>query len=100
MKYELIRKAIIDRRSLTCMYDGCIRSVSPHVLGKSAEGRFCMVAFQYAGARPDGLLSPAGEWCCFDIEKVGRLRENEDRWVAGSIGERPAGCVKDIEVKA
>ena len=98
MKYELIRQAIIERRSLTGTYDDCSRSFSPHILGESAEGRLCVIAFQYAGARPGGSLSSAGEWCCFDIEKISRLRENEDRWVAGPIGERPT--VKEISVKA
>jgi hypothetical protein len=100
MTYDIIREAIIDRRSLTCLYDNCIRFFSPHILGKDADGRECAVVFQYAGKRPDGLFPDVGEWCCFHVDGIRRLRANGDRWVAGPIGGRPAGCVHEVALKA
>jgi hypothetical protein len=99
--YETIRQAIIDRRSLTCTYDTCTRLFSPHILGKSLDGREFVIGFQYAGKRGDGPLSPGGEWCSFYLDEISRLRLNGDRWVAGPLGSRPTDWrTCEIDVKA
>ena len=100
MTYEILREAIVERRSLTCTYDGCIRFFSPHILGKSLDGRECVIGFQYAGKRSGEPLPDEGEWCCFVVEKISRLRLNGDRWVAGPLGGRSADWVHEIGVKA
>ena len=86
--YEIVRQAILKRRSLACVYDAYARFFSPHVLGKSSDGHITVVGFQYAGRRPEGPLPHDGDWCCFRLERLVWLRPAADRWTTGS----PLGC--------
>jgi len=100
MPGEIIREVIIERRSLTCTYDKCTRFFSPHILGRDADGRECVIGFQYAGKRPGGPLPPEGEWCCFYLDGIDRLHVNPDRWTAGPLAGRPIERVRKVDVRA
>jgi hypothetical protein len=100
MPGEIIREVIIERRSLTCTYDKCTRFFSPHILGRDADGRECVIGFQYAGKRPGGPLPPEGEWCCFYLDQIDGLHVNPDRWTAGPLAGRPTEQVREVRVRA
>lgn len=100
MNYETVRQAILNRRSLACVYDAHVRFFSPHILGKAPDGRITVVGFQYAGGRPEGRLLRNGEWCCFRLERVARLRPAPDKWTTGPLSSYPEGRVSAIDVSA
>ncbi len=97
--YQIIRRAIVDRRSLTAIYDNYVRHFSPHVLGKDRQFQTGVVGFQYGGGRPGGL-SAVGDWCFFALEGLRDLQPNGDGWVAGPNGNRPSGLIVTVDIYA
>jgi hypothetical protein len=57
------------------------------------------MAFQYAGqsSRP---LPIAGQWRCFEVDKLILPRVNQDNWHTGFDHGRPNTCVKQVDVEA
>jgi hypothetical protein len=98
MPYETIRKAIVDRASLTAHYDHYVRFFSPHALGARQDGGKAVLVYQYAGGKPGGLR-PSGEWACFDISGITSIARNADTWQRGDSLPRPR-CIKQVEVAA
>ena len=100
MSYDIVRKAILDRRSLTARYDGAVLHFSPHVLGRHADRSFRVVAFQYAVRGAD--LPPAeadrGRWRCLRLARLTRAVPNRDGWHSGHDLRRPLSCVVQIDV--
>ena len=97
MSYTIIRKAILDRRSLTARYDGAVLHFSPHVLGRHSDRSFRVVAFQYA-TRGDAVLPRGGRWRCLRLARLTRIAPNRDGWQSGHDLRRPLRCVTRIDV--
>ena len=51
MRYYFVRKAILERQSLTAFYENYVRRFTPHAIGKSRVGYAAVVVFQYGGGR-------------------------------------------------
>jgi hypothetical protein len=98
MSYEILKRAIEARQSLTGIYDDYLRCFSPHVLGKSTMGQPTVVGFQYGGRRPDGMLPPEGAWCVFVIDRLRGLDPNGDKWVTGPLESMPSGLMSVIDL--
>jgi hypothetical protein len=98
--YEIVRQAILKRRSLACVYDAYARFFSPHILGESFDGYITVVGFQYAGRRPEGPLPHDGDWCCFRLERLVWLRPAADRWTTGSLLACPVGRISVVDASA
>ena len=96
MSYTIVRKAILDRRSLTARYDGVVLHFSPHVLGRHADRSFRVVAFQYA-ARGAATLPRGGRWRCLRLARLTRVASNSDGWHSGHDLRRPLRCVVQID---
>ncbi len=97
--YRTVKEAIEQRQSLTGRYGSFERLFSPHILGKSDEGRDCLVGFQYGGGRPGGL-APLGEWCFFEIDGLHGVHPNVDPWRMGQLHERSDYLVAQVDVCA
>jgi hypothetical protein len=92
MSYDVIRQAILDRRSLTATYDGAVLHFSPHVLGRHPDRSLRVVAFQYVGD------TERGRWRCLALGRLERVGPNRDGWHSGHDRGRPTKCVVQIEV--
>jgi hypothetical protein len=99
MSYEIVRQAIVEHASLTAHYEDYIRHFSPHILGKHSNGAPVVIAFQYSGGKPGGLLG-SGEWCRFLLPRLHYVRRNGDRWLAGPIHGKPVDGLTEIDVAA
>jgi hypothetical protein len=99
MPYQTLRKAISERQSLTAIYDNYVRHFSPNVLGKDKSGSQRLLAYQYGGGRRGGL-SVGGAWLCRPVDGLRAVRLNGDKWQAGTLVGRLAGCVVEIDVSA
>jgi hypothetical protein len=97
MSYDIVRKAILDRRSLTARYDGAVLHFSPHVLGRHTDRSIRVVAFQYA-ARGAAVLPRGGRWRCLRLARLTRAAPNSDGWHSGHDLRRPLRCVVQIDV--
>jgi hypothetical protein len=97
--YEVIRKAILDRQSLSAVYENYVRHFSPHALGRSWTDVAMVVAYQYGGGRRGGL-PPRGAWAIFEIDGLKGLWHNGDDWFSGPASGTPLGAFRSVDVTA
>ena len=98
MSYEVLKRAIESRRSLTGIYDDYLRVFTPHILGKSTTGEPSVLCFQYGGGHPDGPLPHGGAWYLFAVNRLRRLEPNGDVWIAGPRDSKPLHLIAKIDV--
>jgi hypothetical protein len=99
MSYALVRQAILDRASLTAIYENYVRHFSPHMIGKHVNGVPIVVAYQYGGGKPGGLPS-SGEWYWYLVPRLHYVKRNSDKWLWGPIAGRPSNVIREIDVAA
>jgi len=98
--HTIVRRAILDRRSLSARYDGAVLHFSPHALGRHPDRSLRVVAFQYAGhgpARPPGDPD-RGRWRCLSVARLTQVVPNRDGWHSGHDRRRPVSCITDVVV--
>ncbi|MBV9460819.1 MAG: hypothetical protein JO141_25400 [Bradyrhizobium sp.] len=93
--YELIARAMADRRQVLCLYQGHPRALCPTILGHT-DGQECTLAYQFAGSAASGL-PPGGEWKCLRVSKID-VELRRGKWVTGSRHSKRQACVKDVDV--
>ena len=99
--YEVIRQAIMQRRSLSGVYDESMRFFSPVSLGRCADGEPGVIAYQYAGRYPGGRqVPPGGSWECFRLSRLRWLQPTADKWSIGPLGDKPNDFLRGSEVDA
>lgn len=98
MSYSLLRQAVLDRVSLTAMYQGRIRKFSPHSLGLDSGGDEHVMTYQYGGDSSKGLPL-GGEWRCFRVAGLSSITRNGDSWHTSTNHSRPNNCVTRIDVQ-
>lgn len=66
-----IDHAIEEHKKLEIVYDGVIREVAPHILGRSSTGQLILSTFQFHHS-----LDPFknNQWRSFIVEKIDSLR--------------------------
>lgn len=98
--YDIIRKAIQEKKCITCNYNGYIRRMSPHVIGISKKGVEQTLCYQYAGDSSKGLSTdPSKNWRCIEVVKISNLIINDDDFESASNHSRPQSCVDDVDVE-
>lgn len=97
--YEIIRHAILKRKSVSCFYNGYRRKMSPHVIGLK-NGRLQALFYQYGGESSSGLsLNPSRNWRCIPIDEIQNLVINDDAFHTANNHSRPQTCVDLIDVE-
>lgn len=75
--YQLIRKAIVEKKIVEAVYDGRLRIMCPHVIGQNKQGRDQVLCYQFGGessSRPiEGDGSP-NNWRCCVIDKFEKVQ--------------------------
>ena len=99
MTYEMIRRAIVEKRSLSAMYQGRMRHFSPHALGRSASGKVNVLALQYDG-ESSTPLPMGGQWRCFEVNLLESLVVNQDAFSSAPDKGGQSKCVIDVDVSA
>lgn len=90
---DTIIAAINARRSVTAIWKGRERLISPHAIGRDDHGHLKMVAYQYGGYS-SSRLPPGGEWRCFRVDDLTSVSVNSDPWHTNPIEHsRPNSCV-------
>jgi hypothetical protein len=93
--YQLLREAIIGRRSLRANYRDYFRMFCPYMLGTDLEGDRAVIVFQYDGGQPGGL--PAlGLWHTWKVAKMHSIGLAGDRWRCGELGDAPRLAIIDV----
>ena len=82
--YHIVRQAILDKCSLSAIYQNKTRHFCPHAIGRDDSGDINIMAFQYAG-QSSHRLPPNGEWRYFRVRGLSSVVRNGDAWHTGWI---------------
>lgn len=94
--YELITRAMAERKQVLCRYDGYRRELCPVILGHT-DGQEVVLAYQFAGESGSGLPR-SGQWKCLRLAKMTGARLRDGDWHAGAAHRRSQACVKDVDI--
>jgi hypothetical protein len=94
--YLLFREAILERKQVTCKYQGYFREVCPIIIGHT-RGQERVLAFQFGG-KSASPLPPEGEWKCLDLSKVENAEIREGPWHEGGRHTSTQRCVRHVDV--
>src|ERR1700686_5256191 len=78
--YALLRLAATRRQPVAATYDGLLRLLCPHVLGRKS-GRLHVFCYQFGGSSNRGLpLAPGrkGGWRCLGVERPSQVKLRAD----------------------
>ena len=99
--YELLRLAAARRQPVAAIYDGLLRLLCPHVLGRKS-GRLHVFCYQFGGSSNSGLpMAPdgVGDWRCLAVEKLSQVELRADAWQTEPRSSRQT-CVDEIDFDA
>jgi hypothetical protein len=74
--YGLRRISVSRKQPIAALYDGFLRLLCPHVLGRNKEGRLQAFGYQFGGSSGSGVLPGPdgwGRWRCMAIDKLSRV---------------------------
>jgi predicted nucleic acid-binding protein len=94
--FRLFHQAILERKQITCSYNGVRREVCPHILGHTAGDEKALV-YQFGGASTSRPLGK-GEWRCLSLAKVSDITLREGPWHTGSEHRKTQRCVENLYI--
>ena len=99
--YEILRVAAARRQPVTAIYDGLLRLLCPHVLGRKS-GRLHVFCYQFGGNSASGLGTASegkGAWRCLAVEKLSQVELRADAWHTEPRSP-PQTCIDEIDFDA
>jgi hypothetical protein len=94
--YKLFRRAILEEKQVTCVYNGHYRELCPHIIGYTNDEEK-VLAFQFGGSS-SSKLPPRGEWRCLLLANVEDVRLRAGPWREGGSHNQQQRCVEDIDL--
>jgi predicted nucleic acid-binding protein len=94
--FRLFHEAILNRKQITCMYQGFEREICPHILGHT-DGVESALAFQFGGTSSRGLPRK-GEWRCLRLAEAKNARMRDGDWYSGAGHQRTQRCVEAVYI--
>ena len=101
MSYDLVRRAIVDKKIIRAVYGGLYREMCPHVLG-TKHGRHQGLFYQFGGQSSSRPIQPDGSkdnWRCVEISKLSSVEMVEGVWHTAPNHSRPQTCVDVVDVE-
>lgn len=97
--YQIIRQAILDKSSISAIYQGYYREMSPHVIG-TKNGREQALFYQFGGESGSGTIVPNSKknWRCMSINELTEVKIIDKDWHTAENHNRPQDCVEIIDV--
>ena len=99
--YLLLRLAASRRRPVAATYDGLLRLLCPHVLGRKS-GWLHLFCYQVGGSSNSGLpMAPGrvGGWRCLAVERLSQVELHADAWHTEPRSPRQT-CIDEIDFDA
>lgn len=99
--YELLRVAAARRQPVAAVYDGLLRLLCPHVLGRKS-GRLHVFCYQFGGNSASGLATASegvGAWRCLAVEKLRQVELRVDAWHT-ELRSPQQTCIDEIDFDA
>jgi hypothetical protein len=100
-KYDLIRKAVVGKDSVSAWYHGHLRLFSPFLLGTKG-GDPHVLGYQFGGTS-EKTLGPEGDprnWRCLRLAELIRIKLLPGTWHAVPNGKGFQHCIDRVDVWA
>ena len=100
--YRLLWKSVNKRKPIEASYDGRLRLLCPHRLGRNSKGELRVLCYQYGGESKSTLewSDSSANWRCLVVEKLRQVRLLDDPWRTAPNHSRPASCVVQADIDA
>jgi len=97
---RLIRAAIVEKVPVRAVYDGRLRVLCPHILGRNKQGRVRVLCLQVGGESVSGLerTDGIGGWRCLALEKFSNVAQAKQPWQTAGGSRRRPKCMDQIEL--
>ena len=98
--YEIVKKAIIEKKQIVALYNGHRRELCPHVIG-TKNGRYQALFYQFGGSSSSRTieLGSSKNWRCIQIDGLSIEEVRDGEWYSASNHSRPQTCVDEVEVE-
>ena len=100
--YRLVWTSVERKQPIEASYDGRLRLLCPHRLGRNSKRELRVLCYQYGGKSRSRLAqsgSPAN-WRCMVVEKLSLVRLLDDVWQTAPNHSRPTSCVVKADIDA
>jgi hypothetical protein len=99
--YQLIEKAIKEKKQITATYGGHYRELCPHTLGKNKDGHLQCLCYQFGGSSSSKRITPGSthNWRCMELDKLSNVKLREGAWFSAPNHSRPSNCLEIIYVE-
>jgi hypothetical protein len=94
--YQLFERAMVERKQITCTYEGYHREICPHILGHN-KGEERALSYQFAGDSERGLPK-GGQWRCLTLSKITDLKLRDGQLHGGSSHRQLQGCIDIVDI--
>ena len=96
--FELVKRAIIEKKVISAVYHDRRRELCPHALGWKAEREHALF-FQIGGDSAKGL-AVAGSWRCLNLDELSEVEIQDGEFLTGpGYYDKPQTCVDKIEAQ-
>ena len=98
--YEIVRKAIIEKKQIVAEYQGHKREMCPHVIGKK-YGKNQALFHQYGGTSASGNIVQGSKknWRCIKIDELRIVEVRDGEWHSFSYHTKRHTCVDEVDVE-
>ena len=98
--YDLLERAINEKRQIRASYKGHYREMCPHVLGYGKNGRMNCLLYQFGGESSSRKIIPGSpqNWRCVDIELFENVEVVEGEWFTADNHSSEQTCVNEVLV--
>ena len=100
--YRLVRRSVESKKPMEARYDGRLRLLCPHRLGRTSKGELRVLCYQYGGESRSRLEESGSlaNWRCMVVEKLRNVRLLDEEWRTAPNHSRPTTCVVDADIDA
>lgn len=99
-KYEIIKKAIINRQQVHAVYKGKLRKMCPHIIGEK-DGKERALFYQFGGESSSGKIvsGSSNNWRCLFISELDEIETIDGEWYTANNHSRKQSCVEEVDVE-
>jgi hypothetical protein len=94
--YELVRRAVVEKKRVHAVFDSHPRQMCPHVVG-TKNGRAQALFFQFAGSGKRGL-PPGGDWRCMPLDLLTEISIHDGPWRTRDFSPDQT-CVDEVDAE-
>ena len=99
MSYALIRRAVLEKKTVRAVYQGLYCEMCPHLIG-TRNGRECALCYQFGGQSSSRLIQPDGSienWRCVEIAELFDVTIEDGAWHTARFDSSLRSCIEYLD---